>query len=73
MTKEIIDHITDPEVIRAWAHLTLVERCTQIQIKFGVKLHRQTLSSWYHRNQIVKTKPQFKFLGHLKLANLKEE
>ena len=32
MTKEIVDHITDANVLRQWAHLSLDERVIQIEL-----------------------------------------
>jgi len=57
MTPEIIDYITRKDILREWAHLTLLERCDLIKLRFDVKLHRKTLSWWYKRNGISKTKP----------------
>ena len=73
MTPTIVDYILDPKIMRAWAHLTLPERCTQIEIKFGLKITRRTLATWYQRNGVSKTNPQYKFLGHRKRPGLDKE
>lgn len=73
MTRECIDYITDPKILRGWAHLNLTERCRLIKNEFGVDIVPQTLGDWYRRNAVYKSKPQYKFLGALKRQKLTEE
>ena len=73
MTREIIDHITDPKILRGWAHLNLEERCCLVEAKFGVKMTGQALGWWYRKNGVTKTRPQYKFLGALKRKRLRSE
>lgn len=73
VTKEVIDHITDPTVLRSWAHLNLSDRCDLIDHEFGIRIRHQTLGWWYRRNGITWTKPQLKFLGAKKRPNLLKE
>ena len=57
MTKEAIDHITNPTTLRSWSHLNLAERCELLKYDFGVDIRRQTLGWWYHRNGITWARP----------------
>lgn len=48
----IIACITSEEYLKKWALLSLVARCEQIKVEFGVTLSRYTLTQLYKRQKI---------------------
>ena len=44
--------LLQPDTLRKWAHLTLLQRCAKIEVRFRVKRAHRTLAALYRRNNI---------------------
>ena len=53
----LAEYLMRPATLRSWAHLSIQQRCHAIEAKFGIRISRFPLYTFYHKHGIRRSAP----------------